>query len=898
MFMAHWRHRIGRWAALLAAMLALAVLVVLVAGSAQALAAQAPGEVESLQPPDPYLILDVNYGHDWVEGTYEAGHTLWLTVTDEAGAVKATAELQTGQLPWGPPENIGFSTNVGDPWKPLRPDIAAGDWVYGRVDNGRTAEVQLGEITGTPNVGNDTIAGNVYANWLPEPIGLSCSVWEQDGPGLDLWIDPDGGDYFCDFGALGWNLLPGHDVSVQYQEPGGHRVMNVFQEPAPNLRLEKWPEGSGQAFPGGAAVFHLRVQNDGDAAASQVIVTDTLPANASYASDSSGVTPTFAGSEVIWDLGPLASQQQIDFYLYLDHTAGDGDTIHNVADAWALYDNQVDDNHAEADVQVVAEFPDLWINKHPETANPMAGETMLWRLDYGNQGPVASGPVELTDTLPAGTTVVEWWSANGYGWEEVSSNGQLVLRTPSVPGHWGDQIYLRLAVNSGLAVETQLANTAEVVTSADTDPDNNRTERDDVWVSEEWRNASVDKSLSWATLVPGGSIEYSVGVRNNGNAAATFVLTDVLPAGTSFDAAWLNQGSTNVPFPPDHEDNTMAVWELGVLEPGAWRNLQVRLAIAPATAAGAVLENCAYVDMGHVDHMPYDNEACHTSQVNPPGPNLAVDKTHRWNGHGQLEYNIQVHNLGITLLEDVVLTDVLPAGTAFNGNWSNWFQQPVMLTDQSATELVWTIQRMEPGWSAGLAFQVDLDGGLVGVPGLAFTNTVEAPVAGDVAPGDNEDTEVAYSGPDLYVKKELTGGQPVPGGIITFTVELGNANQGGPWGTAAGTHLTETLPAATTFVTATAPWDPSQPWVPESVEGNTVVWAWKDLTPGEVWFFDVVVEIDQDASNGDVLMNTVEIGSDDPEQDVEFDVSNNTAQAVVTVQGAHRIYLPLVLRNG
>jgi uncharacterized repeat protein (TIGR01451 family) len=48
------------------------------------------------------LVMDVNYGHDCVNGDYEAGHTVWITVTASDGfTVKATAELTTGVPPWG-----------------------------------------------------------------------------------------------------------------------------------------------------------------------------------------------------------------------------------------------------------------------------------------------------------------------------------------------------------------------------------------------------------------------------------------------------------------------------------------------------------------------------------------------------------------------------------------------------------------------------------------------------------------------------------------------------------------------------------------------------------------------------------------------------------------------------
>ncbi|RPJ22526.1 MAG: hypothetical protein EHM35_18150, partial [Planctomycetaceae bacterium] len=106
------RDRIVRGAALTTALLLFATLLVLIAGASPTLAGDDPTGGELRQPPQPYLVLQVNYGHDWVEGNYEAAHTLWLTVTDAAGTVKATAELQTQQIPWWSPGQTGFSTNL------------------------------------------------------------------------------------------------------------------------------------------------------------------------------------------------------------------------------------------------------------------------------------------------------------------------------------------------------------------------------------------------------------------------------------------------------------------------------------------------------------------------------------------------------------------------------------------------------------------------------------------------------------------------------------------------------------------------------------------------------------------------------------------------------------------
>ncbi|MBN1657619.1 MAG: DUF11 domain-containing protein [Anaerolineae bacterium] len=832
----------------------------------------------------PDVLLDVNYGHDWIETRYEAGHTAWITVTDDLGVPKATMEIQTQQVPWWSPGQTGFNTNMGQ-WVPGQPDMLPGDWVYVHLDNGQAADVQIGEITGVIDLGDDTVEGVVYAGWFTDPLYARCDVWEDNGVGMDFWVDPDGGAYFCDFQTTDppWDLWPGHDVGVRYYEPDGDCVINVFREPAPNVTMEKWPEGNAQAYPGGPVVFGLRLRNHGDGPASQVIITDTLPANATYVDDSSGVTPTFVDNQVVWDLGQFDPGQEIQFYLYLVNTASSGEWVHNVADSWTPFDEDPWNNHAEAEVYVIDEQPDLWVNKSPDPGDPAAGETMLWRIDYGNNGPVPGGPVVISDTIPAGTTIVRWWSENGYGWEEVASGSQLILEVPSVPGNWGDQVYVQLALDPALQPGTQLTNTVEIVTTPDSDPGNNWHQRDDVWVGEPRWDAGAYKNLGSGTLVPGGIVDYSLHVHNHGNMAAPMTLTDLLPPGTSFVEAWRQDWPNWVLFPPDYVDPTMAVWDLGVMEPGEWINLTVRVAIEPDTAPGTVIENCAHVAMDN-DSWPRNNDSCRVDVVREPGPNLMIIKSYQWNWEGQLQYQIDVHNVGTVGLFDVVVGDTLPAYTTFNGNWWTWFWEWVDVTLNTPGYVEWTFSRLEPGWSTGFAFTLDLYPGVIGDEGMTFVNIAEAPIDGDVAPEDNVSAVTAYTGPDLYVEKVHSGGEPVPGGIVTFTVEFGNANRW-PWHSDPewGTHLTDTLPSGMTFVTATTPWNPDERWHPELIDGNTIVWAagtqWADNT----WFFDLVARIDPGLSDGTLLVNEIATGCDSPD-DIEPRDDNNLSEAAVTVR--------------
>jgi len=154
----------------------------------------------------------------------------------------------------------------------------------------------------------------------------------------------------------------------------------------PQPRPGKVAEGSGQAAPGGPAVFTLRYRNDGSAPAATTYLTDTLPAGTTYLADSSGVAPVLGPGWVAWTLGPLDPGEHSRFQLVLAHTAGSGDTLHNVADAATPSDYDPGNNHAEADVRVVDGQPDLYANKNPSPGDPVAGQTMLWEISYGNRG--------------------------------------------------------------------------------------------------------------------------------------------------------------------------------------------------------------------------------------------------------------------------------------------------------------------------------------------------------------------------------------------------------------------------------------------------------------------------------------------------------------------------------
>jgi len=192
-------------------------------------AAGSAGNCKNAIPPR--LDLRVNYGeYEWVEAFYEAGHTVKITVTESDGVtVKATAVKVTEDNGDGA---TAFQTQMDD-WNPAFPDIQPNDWVFAEVDNGATAHVKIGDITGDINTETDSIQGTICAPWFyDEKVLVEYHLWISPEPDMKYqYIVPNGIDtYFCSW-AGDFDLQTGWNIGPSYYGPDGHWVANGIFAP-------------------------------------------------------------------------------------------------------------------------------------------------------------------------------------------------------------------------------------------------------------------------------------------------------------------------------------------------------------------------------------------------------------------------------------------------------------------------------------------------------------------------------------------------------------------------------------------------------------------------------------------------------------------------------------------
>ncbi len=290
-------------------------------------------------------------------------------------------------------------------------------------------------------------------------------------------------------------------------------------------------------------------------------------------------------------------------------------------------------------------------------------------------------------------------------------------------------------------------------------------------------NLSVSKIDTPDPVTTGGTLTYTITVRNNGpDDASGVTLVDVLPPDVILDSTSSSQGSGCVGTSP-------MVCSLGNLANGASATVVI-VVTAPETAA--ILNNSVTVTSSQVDPNTSDNSANASTTVSIVTSDLVVAKSDMPDPvatGSALTYTLVVTNAGPFAASGVTLTDDLPSTVVF-GSAS---------TACGETSGVVTCTLGDIANGAGTAVTI-----AVTAPGTAGVITNTATVGfGQHDPYTNNNTIaedtwiVAADTANLAVVKLDALDPTVAGDILTYTVVITNH---GP-ATAANVTLSDTLPS-------------------------------------------------------------------------------------------------------
>ncbi len=599
--------------------------------------------------------------------------------------------------------------------------------------------------------------------------------------------------------AAGTVLTNTADVSARTydpQLPNNTSTDTATVTTAADLAVTK--SHSGPAIAGQDITWTVDVVNNGPSVSlGPITVVDTLPTGSILVSATGTGWLCTPGSGTVScvraaDLAPGAAAPQISVVTTIP--TGQTGSITNTAVVSGTTTDPVPGNNTGTDTVAVSALADLSIAKTSIGA-VVAGADATYELEVRNLGPsVSRGPIRVTDTLPAGTTLV---SASGTGWTCVPGSGSVTCTRAAdlAAGAVAPVITVVASVPPG-ALGT-IVNTA-TVTATTTDPNPGNNTDTDTSTLDTLADLAIVKSHT-GSATAGAQFTWSLDVTNKGpsDSPGTITVTDALPAGTSFVSAtgtgWVCSAAADVVTC----DRAATLSSLA-----AAPTISV-VVLVDASYGPSFLVNDASVDGPLNDPDPSNNADLDTVPV-VDRADLAITKTtsgaNPVAAGAATQFSLLVENLGPSTADSVVVSDTLPAGITYVSSSSTGWSCSVAGQDLECTR-----PSMTPG-SSTITIDVTVGSGVAAGSTITNTATVSTSTPGDDPANDASSSTVSVVGSaDLVLDKshDAAFDTVVAGTQAEFRVEVRNA---GPSDAQPDVVVTDTLPAGLTYLSSTGPW--------------------------------------------------------------------------------------------
>jgi uncharacterized repeat protein (TIGR01451 family) len=513
--------------------------------------------------------------------------------------------------------------------------------------------------------------------------------------------------------------------------------------------------------------FTVGLRDAGPSTATDVQVTDLLPAGLSFVSD----TPsqgTYNSTTGVWSAGTVDVAGGLRTLVIRAMVISQNSVTNSATITRASqFDPNTGNNTATA--TETPQQADLVLSKSVDNPTPNVGDTITYLVALTDNGPNSATNVQVTDLLPAGRT--------------------FVLATPSqgtydpVTGLWTvgtvDTAAARtLRIRAQVTSDTSTVNTATITHADQFDPvtaNNTATTS----TNPQQVALSVTKTVNDPTPNVGETIAYTVTLTNNGPSNATGVIVqDMLPAGLTFVEAMPSQG-TYVPAPT-------STWTVGTVANGSSAVLTIRaMVVSPDPATNTV----TITHSDQFDPNPGNNTA--NSVVTPQQADVGLTKdvsNPTPNVGDTITYTVTARDAGPSAATGVTVQDLLPAGVTFVSDL------PSRGSYNSGTG-TWTIGNLDLSTAQTLVIQAT-----VASPNPS-TNTATISHADQFDPNAANNTVSAVVTPqqaDLALAKTVSNPTPNVGDTVTYTVTLSN---NGP-NDATSVQVTDLLPAGVSLVDA------------------------------------------------------------------------------------------------
>lgn len=607
--------------------------------------------------------------------------------------------------------------------------------------------------------------------------------------------------------------------------------------------------GVATATPGGTLTYTLGVSNAGPSTATNVQITDVLPAELAFVS-APGCSYAAISHTVTCSVGSVAvGPGPIRTVLTTINPAATGSVTNTASVSSAAIDPDSTNNAATALVALTPSA-DL-VAGVSATPDPVtAGQALSIVAGVTNAGPSTATAVVVTTTLPTALSPGTLPAGCTFSAPTVTCpvaslapGGPVSFTIPTTVAAWapaGTMLTVATAVTSGTPDPATANNTASTSVSVRSDND-----------------LSVTLADSPDPVVAGALLTYTAAVTNTGPSTATGVeVTLSIPPGVTLAPASVPAGCSYAAGP------RLLACPLGTLATGSAPPVIVVVSVDPATTSA--LSATATVTSTSTDSVPGNNTDTSITTITSSAdlyltkvatPSPVVPGT-------ALSYDLVLTNNGPSTATGAIITDVLPGSLSAP-------QTPLPAGcsyDTTTSTLSCAVGVLAPGATATRSFVVMVDPATTS--SVVNTATVTSAVA-DPAAGDNvarATTPVAPSA-DLAATLSATPDPATAGQSLSVVAGVTNT---GP-STANAVVVATTLPSALTPGTLPAGCTFAAP---------TLTCLVGTLAPGgSPATFTIPTTVAPATPAGTTLALTTVVGS----TTVDPVVTNNTATAAVPV---------------
>ncbi|OED42189.1 hypothetical protein AB833_07765 [Chromatiales bacterium (ex Bugula neritina AB1)] len=573
-------------------------------------------------------------------------------------------------------------------------DPESGEWDIGKLNDGEGVELVITtriDDEGAATYVNTAVATSSTTDHHTENNTAHASITVTDDP-----IDPPSPPPVSCCCACDRKNDDGADL----------QVVKLVSNPQPNLNSE--------------VTWSILVTNNGPEDASNVVVTDNLPAGLEYVSN------TLTAGEFIpdagqWEIGDLASGAST--LLQIKTVVTDAEHAqHNIAVVSSdTEDSDPSNNVSQASLDAIN--ADLELNKSVDNAEPDLGETVTWSIDITNKGPDPAHDVVVTDALPAGVTFTG--ASNS---DFNPDTGSLALGTLEA----GARVSFTIDVTVDDADGARVNNASVFSSTYDDDLSNNS---DDASTDAVAADLAIVKSVDNPSPDLNTEVTWTISVVNNGpDTALDVVINDSLPEGVTFVESSVEA------FNP--ENGTLSIGDLASGE-----EFEFSITVTVDNADRALVNN-ATVSSPTYDNDPDNNsDAAETDAVAADLELTKETSTDEAEIGDTVNWTLSLTNQGPDAATNIVIEDLLPDGVSYVSD-SSTPDSPESVFD-SETGL-WSIESLEVGEAVTLTLETTVtDSGVI-------INTAQVTASDQVDPDSKVNNDDGDQSEDDEDSSQLT----------------------------------------------------------------------------------------------------------------------------------------------